>query len=142
MCDEVYAGEIAAKNMPISISHVFQDGEVVFEIDDIILKAIFTPGHSPGHMMFEMSHNKKVTAIFSGDVLFQGGVGHTRRGGTEELYNSLQKFRIYDDEVIIYSGHDYLQVNSDFLKKYTPENLSEIENILEQKSDALSFTTL
>ena len=40
-----------------------------FEID-----VIFTPGHSPGHVAFSIPDE---SALFSGDVLFQGSVGRT-----------------------------------------------------------------
>jgi hydroxyacylglutathione hydrolase len=40
-----------------------------FEID-----VLSTPGHSPGHVTFSIPDE---TAIFSGDVLFQGSVGRT-----------------------------------------------------------------
>jgi len=141
-CSEVYAGEIATENMPISVSHVFTDGEIVFQYEDVRIKAIFTPGHADGHMMFELSEDNVVKAIFSWDALFQWWVWHTRRGGTETLFESLQKFKKYDDELMIYSGHDYLETNTRFLKKYTPENISEINKILSEKSDILSFTSL
>jgi len=141
-CDEVYASEIAAENMPISVSHTFQDEDIVFETDSISIKAIATPGHADGHMMFEVSQWGKITCIFSWDALFQGWVGHTRRGGTEMLFDSIQKFRKYDDSVVIYSGHDYLETNCRFLEKYTPENILEIDIARKKHSDILSFTTL
>ena len=141
-CSEVFASEIASKNIPLPIKHTFNDGEIVFEDDDFQLKAIFTPGHAAGHMIFEVSEWWKVTTIFSGDALFQWGVGHTRRGGTEILYESLQKFQKYDNEVMIYSGHDYLETNCSFLREYTPDNIREI-NIAEREYwDILHFTTL
>ncbi|MGI8462316.1 MAG: MBL fold metallo-hydrolase [Solirubrobacterales bacterium] len=40
-----------------------------FEID-----VIFTPGHSPGHVTYSIPDE---SALFSGDVLFQGSVGRT-----------------------------------------------------------------
>ncbi len=141
-CSEVYAGKIAAENMPIAVSHVFEDEEIVFEYQNIQIRAIFTPGHAAGHMMFELRESDKVMAIFSGDVLFQWWVGHTRTWSNEDLYNSIQKFQKYDDTVIIYSGHDYLQNNAEFLKKYTPENLKTLENILEEVWESNYFTTL
>jgi hydroxyacylglutathione hydrolase len=53
--------------------HTLKGGEKLelagFEID-----VIFTPGHSPGHVSFSIPDE---TAIFSGDVLFQGSVGRT-----------------------------------------------------------------
>jgi glyoxylase-like metal-dependent hydrolase (beta-lactamase superfamily II) len=50
--------------MPIVVSHIFEDEEIIFEHENIKLKAIFTPGHSDGHMMFEMSEIDTVIAIF------------------------------------------------------------------------------
>ena len=150
-CSEVYAGKIAAENMPIWVSHSFEDGEIVFRHQDMSIKAIFTPGHAPWHMMFEMSEKKnvgkagmrsEVIAIFSWDVLFQWWVGHTRRWGTEDLYDSLQRFKKYDDSVMIYSGHDYLETNCKFLKKHIPENIWEIEAIWQKASSILYFTNL
>ena len=148
-CDEVYAGKLASENIPFSVKHIFQNEEIVFEHEDIQIQAISTPGHADGHMMFEVSKfvedagmRPEVIAIFSGDALFQWWVGHTRRGGTEILYESLRKFHKYSDEVMIYSGHDYLETNSRFLKKYTPENTSEIDKILTEKWGILDFTTL
>jgi hydroxyacylglutathione hydrolase len=115
---------------------------MVFEHENISIKAIFTPGHADGHMIFELSEWGYVTTIFSWDALFQGWVWHTRRWGTEILYESLQKFGKYDDEVMIYSGHDYLETNCSFLKIHTPENIWEIDSIWSKKSDILSFTSL
>jgi hydroxyacylglutathione hydrolase len=51
--------------------HTLKGGEKLelagFEID-----ALFTPGHSPGHLTYSIPSER---AIFSGDVLFQGSVG-------------------------------------------------------------------
>jgi hydroxyacylglutathione hydrolase len=53
--------------------HTLTGGETLelagFEID-----VIFTPGHSPGHVTYSIADE---TAVFSGDVLFQGSVGRT-----------------------------------------------------------------
>ena len=141
-CSEVYAWEVAAKNMPISVDYIFWDEEIVFEHANISIKAVSTPGHADGHMMFVLSQDNIITTIFSGDVLFQWWVGHTRRWGTAALYDSLQKFQKYDDSVIIYSGHDYLQANCDFLRKYTPENIWEVDAAWGKYSDILYFTSL
>jgi len=141
-CSEVYAWEIAAENMPINVTHIFEDGEIVFQDGNMCIKAIFTPGHAEWHMMFEMSEWWEVGFIFSWDVLFQGWVGHTRRWWTEDLYESLQKFKKYSGEVVIYSGHNYLKTNLEFLKKYTPENIQNINSIQQTVSHPLYFTNL
>jgi len=93
-------------------------------------------------MIFELYEDAQLTAIFSGDVLFAGGVGNTRTGSMNDLYHSLQKFERYDDSVLIYSGHDYLENNFKFTEKYLPEKNREFKKILEQKGEAVYFTNL
>jgi hydroxyacylglutathione hydrolase len=53
----------------------FDDGDVI-EMDDIKLKALNTPGHSPDSIciLLENEHGND-TAIFTGDTLFVGDVG-------------------------------------------------------------------
>jgi len=84
--------------------HVLSGGEKLelagFEID-----VIFTPGHSPGHVTFSIADE---TAIFSGDVLFQGSVGRTDLPGGDwpTLLESIRK--LVDDlpeETAVYPGH-------------------------------------
>lgn len=141
-CGDVWAGEICADSMSVDVTHRFQDGDIVFSYEDISLRAIHTPGHADGHMMFELSQNGKVVALFSGDALFAGGVGHTRRGSSEELYNSIQKFSHYSDDVLIYPGHDYLENNAGFIQKYFPEKCDELQNVLQRKGSGIYFTRL
>ena len=60
--------------MPVQVTHVFEDEEIVFEHENMQIQAIHTPGHADGHMIFVVSEDDVVTTIFSGDALFQGGV--------------------------------------------------------------------
>ena len=55
--------------------HEIVDGEE-FPIAGITLKAIYTPGHSPGSTCF---YAKDLDTVFSGDTLFNGGPGATGR---------------------------------------------------------------
>jgi len=142
LCSQVYASQIAASDMPISVSRIISDEEIIFEYEDTKIQAIATPGHAWGHMMFVVYENESVTAILVGDVLFAWGVGHTRSGSSEVLYESIQKFKQYDDEVVIYSWHDYLQTNLGFIEKYFPERKEFLDNISEKKGDSLYFTIL
>jgi glyoxylase-like metal-dependent hydrolase (beta-lactamase superfamily II) len=49
------------------------DGDTV-ELDGIEFGVVFTPGHTPGHVVF---YNQDMKVAFVGDVLFQGSVGRT-----------------------------------------------------------------
>lgn len=139
---EIYAGEITAAAIPIQVSHVFQDWDVIFEYADTKITAIFAPGHAAGHMMFEISRWARVTDILVWDVLFAWGVGNTYTGSSEILYESLQLFTKYDDDVMIYSGHDYLETNIWFIKKYFPEKSDFADAIWEKKWNKPYFTNL
>jgi glyoxylase-like metal-dependent hydrolase (beta-lactamase superfamily II) len=71
-----------------------------FEID-----VLFTPGHSPGHVTFSIPDE---SAVFSGDVLFQGSVGRVDLPGGDwsTLLSSLRT--LVDSlpaETTVYPGH-------------------------------------
>jgi glyoxylase-like metal-dependent hydrolase (beta-lactamase superfamily II) len=55
--------------------HELHDGDV-FEVGGVKLKAIHTPGHSPGSTCF---HLESEGTVFTGDTLFNGGPGATGR---------------------------------------------------------------
>jgi hydroxyacylglutathione hydrolase len=81
-----------------------KEGDVV-KFGNTSFQVIFTPGHSPGHLSFYDAADK---AIFSGDVLFQGGVGRFDLPGASGpvLYKTLtEKLMPLPDDVKVYSGH-------------------------------------
>jgi glyoxylase-like metal-dependent hydrolase (beta-lactamase superfamily II) len=63
-----------------------------------------TPGHSPGSVSF---YFEQQGLIFSGDVLFAGGIGRTDLPGGDAptLLRSLGRLMELPDEVRVYSGH-------------------------------------
>ena len=73
-------------------------GSVTFEVRH-------TPGHTPGHCLF---YCVQANVLFSGDLIFQGGVGRTDLpgGDWEALVESIRK-HVYTlpDETRILSGH-------------------------------------
>ena len=69
------------------------------------LKVLFTPGHSPGHVVFYHPESKMVII---GDVLFRGSVGRTDlpRGDHQTLINSItEKLWPLGDEILFIPGH-------------------------------------
>jgi hydroxyacylglutathione hydrolase len=71
-----------------------------FEID-----VLSTPGHSPGHVTYSIPDE---TAIFSGDVLFQGSVGRTDLPGGDwnTLLESIRTLvETLPPETTVYPGH-------------------------------------
>lgn len=68
----IYASKLAGGTYP---HETFDDGDVV-QLDDIKLKAINTPGHSPDSICILVEDETgKDTTIFTGDTLFAGDVG-------------------------------------------------------------------
>ncbi|WP_457637965.1 MBL fold metallo-hydrolase [Oceanithermus sp.] len=62
------------------------------------------PGHCPGHVAF---YQPEAGTVFSGDVLFAGGVGRwdIPSADREELVASINKLFGLPDETIVYPGH-------------------------------------
>lgn len=68
-------------------------------------EVIHTPGHSPGSVSF-IFHKEQV--VFSGDVLFQQGIGRTDlTGGSLEQLEASIRNNLYtlDDAYTVYPGH-------------------------------------
>lgn len=63
-----------------------------------------TPGHSPGHVAFYFPADR---LLFSGDVLFNGGIGRTdlRGGHAPTLLKSLRRLMELPDDVRVFPGH-------------------------------------
>jgi len=69
------------------------------------LQVMNTPGHAPGHVSFYLS---EYAALFSGDVLFKGGIGrYDLPGGEyETLMSSLrERLLALPDDTRVFSGH-------------------------------------
>lgn len=82
------------------------DGDV-FKIGNEEIKAIATPGHTPGCTSYLWNDR-----LFSGDSLFIGGCGRTdfQGGSASDLYDSItQRLFTLPDDTLVYPGHDYAQ---------------------------------
>lgn len=82
------------------------------------LKAIDTPGHTMDHQCFIGIKNDKQQFVMAGDTLFNAGVGNCKNGGDKKtLYQTVLKMKqFFDDQAIIYPGHDYFHNNLEFIK--------------------------
>ncbi|HIE48713.1 MAG TPA: MBL fold metallo-hydrolase [Gammaproteobacteria bacterium] len=90
------------------VSRYVTDNEVI-QLDEITLKAIYTPGHTDDSFCFLMQRKGK-QQLFSGDTLLIRGTGRTdfQNGNAEDLYESLtKKILTLDKDTQIFPGHDY-----------------------------------
>ena len=97
--------------------------------------SLATPGHTMDHEVFVWKNNDKSVALFSGDTLFNAGVGNCKNGGNVDmLYATTEKLiTVLPSETLLYPGHDYVKRNLEFALKCEPDNsiikerLKEIE---------------
>ncbi|QDP40602.1 MBL fold metallo-hydrolase [Radiobacillus deserti] len=91
--------EIIIKARPLDL----KEGQ--FTIEGFSFKIVQTPGHSPGSVSIIFQSEK---AVFSGDALFQQGIGRTDlfQGNFELLLSSIrnQLFTL-EDSFDVYPGH-------------------------------------
>ena len=66
-----------------------EDGDTV-SVGNSVLDVIFTPGHTPGHVIF-FSNDSNLALV--GDVIFRGSIGRTDlpRGNHQDLIDSISK---------------------------------------------------
>lgn len=86
----------------ISADHHISDGDQ-FILGDTIVRAIETPGHSPGGVCFYVQKE-----VFTGDTLFDGSIGRTdfEGGDFNTLIHSIkEKILCLDGETVVYPGH-------------------------------------
>lgn len=109
-------------------------GETVQLSQSHELETLDTPGHTPDHQVFFLTKNKKKEALFSGDTLFNAGVGNCKNGGDiSDLYRTTMRLRELEEDVTLYPGHDYLKRNLEFAQTLEPEN-QEIQACLKEAS--------
>jgi glyoxylase-like metal-dependent hydrolase (beta-lactamase superfamily II) len=80
------------------------------------LEILFTPGHSPGHVVF---YDRAGKFLIGGDVLFNGSVGRTDLpGGDFATLEQSIKTKLYTlpEDVIVYPGHGESTTIADEMK--------------------------
>ena len=101
------------------------------------IRFLETPGHAPEHLAFCWQRGDEELALFSGDTLFNSGVGNCKGGGAsvEALFETTNRLKKMSDSVVLYPGHDYVLKNLMFAKSCEPENI-DIDEALKYIRDA------
>lgn len=80
-----------------------------FQVGDIYLEPVFTPGHTSTHHAYLLKTDAH-TMLFSGDAILIEACGRTdfQSGDPHQLYKTItDKFFTLPDETLIYPAHDY-----------------------------------
>ena len=116
-------------NSYINCSRVFMNSDLVFRPAELLLKEgdeleigseklslIHTPGHTKGSACFFIGDS-----MFSGDTLFDGGIGRSDLpgGSTLELLSSLDRIKSIPRDYLLYTGHGSVST-LEKQKKYNP----------------------
>ncbi len=79
--------------------------EETIQLDQLTVKALYTPGHTSDSFSFLMDNY-----LFSGDTLLINGTGRTdfQNGDAKEAYNSIfNRLLKLPNETLLYPAHDY-----------------------------------
>jgi hydroxyacylglutathione hydrolase len=101
------------------------DGEIIY-LDDIKITCLLTPGHTMGHVCYFVQHEDK-SVVFTGDILFVGGVGKFFEGTASDMYEALGKLTALPRDTEVYCGHEYTLSNYRFALSIDGSNTDLIE---------------
>ena len=119
---------IMGEHTPADAVEIKVKDEEIIKIDQIEIKAMYTPGHTSDSYSFLMDKY-----LFSGDTLLINGTGRTdfQNGSSKDAYNSLfNKLLKLPDDTVLYPGHDYNGKLSSTIGKEKQHNPRlQVENV-------------
>lgn len=90
-----------------------------FEFGGEPVHVIETPGHTAGHICYNLPESK---LLFAADTLFAMGCGRLFERPAADMWHSLQKLAVLPDETAVYFGHEYTLANARFALSVDPDN--------------------
>ncbi|SDM62875.1 hydroxyacylglutathione hydrolase [Maricaulis salignorans] len=100
------------------IDQPVSDGDSVW-LGKTEAKVIFTPGHTSGHIVYNLPGEQ---VAFVGDTLFALGCGRLFEGTPQQMWTSLSRLAMLPDDTVIYCAHEYTQANARFALSVDPDN--------------------
>ena len=103
--DKTKCVTIMGEHTPTDAVEVKVKDEEIIKLDQLKIKALYTPGHTSDSFSFLMDNY-----LFSGDTLLINGTGRTdfQNGSSKDAYNSIfNKLLKLPDETLLYPAHDY-----------------------------------
>lgn len=85
-------------------------GDDLIRIGDLEIRALHTPGHTPGAICYLTPAGEDHPAgVLTGDTLFIGRCGRTDFPGSDPvaMYHSLRRLASLPEDTIVYPGHNY-----------------------------------
>ena len=130
--DKTQCVTIMGEHTPTDAVEIKVKDEEIIKLDQLKIKALYTPGHTSDSFSFLMDNY-----LFSGDTLLINGTGRTdfQNGNSKDAYNSLfNRLLKLPDETLVYPAHDYKGEKVSSIgkeKKFNPRyRLVMLRNIL------------
>ena len=103
--DQTNCTTIMGEQTPANAVDLEVKDEEIIKLDQIEIKALYTPGHTSDSFSFLMND-----CLFSGDTLLINGTGRTdfQNGSAKDAYNSIfNKLLKLPEKTLLYPAHDY-----------------------------------
>ena len=103
---DLQCGLFGMKSEPVAPIDIFIEDEEEFKIGNLNTKTIYTPGHTPGSLCFCVADKENI--VFSGDTLFNGGIGRTDLwgGSYDDIIKSIKNRLLnLDNDTTVIPGH-------------------------------------
>ena len=131
--DKTQCVTIMGEHTPTDAVEIKVKDEEIIQLDQLKIKALYTPGHTSDSFSFLMDNY-----LFSGDTLLINGTGRTdfQNGSSKDAYNSLfNRLLKLPDETLVYPAHDYKGEKVSSIgkeKKFNPRlQVSNVEEYIE-----------
>ncbi|TGM36723.1 MBL fold metallo-hydrolase [Leptospira biflexa] len=117
-------GHTKAENTIPGLDTTLKEGDICFSTEGESIEVWDTPGHTFSHLSFVHKNPNTILGIFSGDTLFNVGVGNCFRGGDPNtLYETIKnRYATLPDSCLLYPGHDYWENNLAFSNHVEPNH--------------------
>ena len=103
--DKTKCVTIMGDHTPADAVEIKVKDEEVIKLDELNIRALYTPGHTSDSFSFLMDNY-----LFSGDTLLINGTGRTdfQNGNAKDSYDSIfHRLLRLPSETLLYPGHDY-----------------------------------
>ncbi len=128
---------IMGEHTPADAVEIKVKDDEIIKIDQMKIKAMYTPGHTSDSYSFLMNNY-----LFSGDTLLINGTGRTdfQNGSSKDAYNSIfNRLLKLPEDTILYPGHDYNGKESSTIgneKKFNPRlQVKNVDEYIELMSN-------
>lgn len=126
----IYAHEATATRLGFSVDKTLEDGEPLELDDDFVLTAMFTPGHAPGHLIYQ---ERRSGIAYAGDLVAGEGtilIDPEDDGDMNQYLASLRRVDALAPTALVPSHGPTIDHPSACLQRYIDHRLGREQKVL------------